>query len=256
MDTFIFNVERLKNNFTKLNRYNVVNVVWKGDNTIKGLCQASKSGHGSNLFDKLLPTSYYDFYNKLTLYANENYNKLTIYNRGLTYNEVVELANEFKTNVESLDNTIQFEICDYIDYIYYVNVIQTFDGHINEIMLVDYINKYWYKDAHKAFGELDSKYGVDVLYNEDKKGIQVKSINFFLGNKQSVVNDRMNIKTLKDEVEKLFNIKMYYAIFDRKTNKYLKSKNNTPVFSYEEFKELLECKIKPHTVLKYPQMSV
>ena len=40
-----------------------------------------------------------------------------------------------------LDGKITFDIQNYIDYIMYVNIIQTFDGHINEVQLVEYINK-------------------------------------------------------------------------------------------------------------------
>ena len=123
-------------------------------------------------------------------------------------------------------------------------------------MLVDYINKYWYNDAHKAQGILDSQYGVDILYKNDTRGIQVKSINFFLGNKQSTINDRENIEPLKNEVKSKFNIDMKYAIFDRKSNKYLQSSNNTPVFSFEEFNAIMQSNERPHKVFKYPQISV
>lgn len=248
---FIFDENRLTNTFNKLNKYDTINLVWK-----RGLCKASRTGHGSNLFDLLEPISHIDFFNKLIEYSTKNINTKTIYNRGLTLEESFNLAKEFKQSVEDLNNSIQFNIEDYLDYIVYVNVIQTFDGHINEVMLVNYIKKYYYPDAHKASGELDSKYGIDILYRNDTRGVQVKSINFFLGQKQSTINDRQNIKTLKEEVNDKFNIDMKYAIFDRKTFKYIKNVNNTPIFSFDEFQELLNCKQFPHKVLKLPQMSV
>jgi hypothetical protein len=251
---FIFNEVRLKENFTVMNKHNVVNLVWKGDDNVKGLCKASKSGHGSNLFDKLLPLSYEDFYVKLMSYASSNENKMSIYNRGLTISEMFDLAKEFKANVELIDNSIIFSIEKYVDYIAYVNIIQTFDGHINEVLLVNYIQNNYYKDAHKANGELDSKYGVDILYKNNTRGIQVKSINFFFGNKQSVINDRNAIEPLKNEVKKKFGIEMFYAIFDRKNNKYLQSSNGTPVFNFDEFKHLLQS--KPHVLLKYNQIQL
>jgi hypothetical protein len=239
-----------------MNSHDIINLVWKGNDKIKGLCVASKSGHGSNLFDKLQPNSYKDFYLKLCDYAKQNKHTLPIYHRGILYDELLNLANEFKTTVESLNKSIIFNIKDYIDYIIYVNIIQTFDGHINEIMLVNYINNNWYKDAHKVSGVLDSKYGIDILYRNDSRGIQVKNINFFLGKKQSNINDRLNIEPLKDEVKNKFNIDMYYAIFDRKSGKYLKSSNQTPIFSFQEFKDLLDCKEKYHKVLKYKHITI
>jgi hypothetical protein len=252
---YVFNEERIKIAFEKLNKYDIINLVWKGDNTVRGLCKASKTGHGSNLFNKLTPESYMDFYEKLINYANNNKDTLSIYNRGLTLEELYNVANEFKTTVEIKENVI-FPLIDYVDYIMYVNVIQTFDGHINEVMLVNYINNNWYKDAHRATGELDSKYGIDILYRNNTRGIQVKSIRFFYGNKTSVVNDRNNIKPLKDEVKQKFNIDMYYAIFDRENNKYLISSNNTPIFSFEEFITILNSNDKYNLLNSYHKLTV
>lgn len=252
-ELFIFDEKRLFDVFNRLNVYDEINLVWKGNNTIKGLCIASKSGHGSNLFDKLEPTSYIDFYDKLIKYSIDNSDKLSIYDRGLLYEELVNLANEFKNGVESLNNNIKFELCDYIDYIMYVNIIQTFDGHINEVMLVNYIKSKWYNDVHKVNGVLDSKYGIDILYRNDTRGIQVKSINFFFGNKSSLINDRKNLIKLSYEVKDKFNIDMYYAIYDRMEKKYLLSSNGTPIFSFNEFKEILENNKK---IYKYKKIYV
>ena len=248
---FIFDENRLINTFNKLNKYDTINLVWK-----RGLCKAARTGHGSNLFDLLEPESHIDFFNKLINYASQNIKTKTIYNRGLTVEESCNLAHEFKHNVEELDASIKFPVEDYLDYIIYVNVIQTFDGHINEVMLVNYIKKYYYPDVHKASGELDSKYGIDILYRNNTRGIQVKSINFFLGQKQSTINDRQNIKILKEEVKEKFDIEMKYAIFDRKTFNYVKNINNTPIFSFDEFQKLLDYNQYPHKVLTLPQMSV
>jgi hypothetical protein len=253
--SFVFDKIRLERIFKIMNKNNVINLVWKGDNSIKGLCLASKSGHGSNLFDKLQPTSYEDFYFKLNQYALNNQHTLPIYDRGLVFNELYDLAVEFKTKVELLDKSISFKVEDYIDYIEYVNVIQTFDGHINEVMLVNYIKKSFYKDAHKANGMLDSKYGIDILYRNDTRGIQVKSLNFFLGNKQSTVNDRNNILPLKDEVKEKFNIEMYYAIFDRKNGAYLQSSNGTPIFKFDEFYNLLQSS-EYNKIFKYKHIKI
>lgn len=251
-----FDEIRLNRNFALMNSYNIINLIWKGNNKVKGLCKTSKTGHGSNLFDKLHPTSYIDFYNKLSKYALQNEKTMSICDRGLTLEETYHLANEFKANVEHFNKKIRFTLLNYVDYIIYVNVIQTFDGHINEVMLVDYINQNWYKDAHRVTGNLDSKYGVDILYRNDTRGIQVKSLKFFFGNKASVVNDRQSILPLKDEVKRLFNIDMKYAIYNRDEKKYIISSNGTPVFSFEEFYSLLMSKEIPHPVLLYKQTEI
>ena len=253
---YIFDEKHLNRNFALMNSYNIINLVWKGNDKVKGLCKASKTGHGSNLFDKLQPTSYSDFYIKLSEYALQNEKTMTIYDRGLTLKETYDLGKEFKSKVEYYDKKIRFTLLNYVDYIIYVNTIQTFDGHINEVMLVDYINKNWYKDAHRVIGELDSKYGVDILYRNDTRGIQVKSLKFFFGNKASTINDRKNILPLKDEVKKTFNIDMKYAIYNRDEKKYVISSNGTPVFSFEEFYSLLTSQEIPHPVLLYKQAEI
>lgn len=252
---YIFDEQRITNNFQLLNKSNIVNLIWKGADNYKGLCRASKTGHGSTLFDKLEPESYYEFYTKLTQYALDNKNKLKVYDRGLTLDELINVAKEFKAEVENNDN-VSFSLEQYMDYITYVNVIQTYNGHINEVMLVKYMQNKGYIDAHKASGELDSRYGVDILYKEDTRGVQVKAITFFLGNKSSVVNDRLAIKPLKDEVMEKFGIDMKYAIFDRKDNKYLISSNGTPIFSFKEFQELINTKVYPHPVFSYNKIEI
>ena len=256
MNNFIFDTLRLTDAFNTMNKYDVVNLVWKGNDKIKGLCKASKSGHGSTIFDKLNPISYEDFYQKLVIYTEQNKYTLDVYQRGLTYEELISLAQEFEENVKLLNPKISFTLENYMDYIMYVNIIQTFDGHINEVNLVNYINKYWYKDAHKASGELDSKYGIDILYKNNTRGIQVKSINFFLGNKSSTINDRKQIEPLKNKVKEKFGIDMKYAIYDRKCKQYLISSNNTPIFSFEEFNELLNANDKKHPVFNYKKITV
>lgn len=253
---YTFNVKKLTNNFNHMNRFDTINLVWKGNKSVRGLCNPYKTGHGSTLFDKLNPISYEDFYNKLKSYAENNRHTLSVYERGLTQDELHTIACNFKNNVEKYDRNIVFTLENYIDYILYVNVIQTFDGHINEVMLVDYINKYWYKDAHRVTGPLDSKYGIDILYRGDTRGIQVKSIKFFFGNKSSVVTDRKNIEPLKDEVMQKFGIDMWYAIYDRGNKTYLISSNGTPVFSFEEFNQLLNTQVVPHPVLSYKQICL
>lgn len=250
-----FDEKRVTENFQLMNQFNVINLIWKGDDKYKGLCRASKTGHGSTLFDKLEPESYQEFYSKLTEYALENKDLLKIYDRGLTLDELIDVAKEFKNKVESRAN-LSFTLEQYMDYITYVNVIQTFNGHINEVMLVKYIQNKGYFDAHKASGELDSRYGVDILYKNDTRGIQVKAITFFLGNKSSVVNDRLSIKPLKEEVMNKFGIDMKYAIFDRKANKYLVSSNGTPIFSFEEFQYLIDTKTYPHPIFSYNKIDV
>lgn len=237
--TYTFDENRICTTFEMMNKHNEVNLVWKGDDTIKGLCRGSKSGHGSTLFTKLEPTSYLDFYNKLNAYANANKRTLRIYDRGLTDEEFSKLALEFKTQVEELNADIDFTLLNYADYITYVNVFQTFNGHMGEVLLVNHLKKTGWEDAHRASGELDSRYGIDILYNNDTCGIQVKSSAFFFGNKSSVINDRAMIAPLKDEVKSNFGVDMEYAIFDKRAKKYIANIDGSILFSFKEFDEML-----------------
>ena len=254
--TYDFNIKRITDNFNYLNQFDEVNLIWKGDDKIDGLCKPSKTGHGSTLFDKLQPINYHDFYFKLTEYANNNKTSLRTYERGLTQEEFIKVGLEFKSSVEKLNPNLKFLLTAYLDYIAYVNVIQTFNGHINEVMLVKYLQNNGYADAHKVSGILDSRYGVDILYDNDTKGIQVKAITFFLGKKTSVINDRKLITPLKEEVLQKFNIQMEYAIFDRNNNKYLQNHNGTPIFTHDEFVGLLFPKTTGrHPIFDYTRMN-
>lgn len=105
-----FDEKHLSKNFALMNSYNIINLVWKGNNKVKGLCKTSNTGHGSNLFDKLQPISYIDFYNKLSEYAIQNESTMTIYDRGMTLKEVYNLAKNFKAIVEHHDKKIRFTL--------------------------------------------------------------------------------------------------------------------------------------------------
>lgn len=255
--TYTFDENRICSTFDMMNKHDEINLVWKGDDKIKGLCRGSKSGHGSTLFTKLEPTSYVDFYNKLNNYAQENKFKLRIYDRGLTDDEFIKLASEFKQNVEELNPAINFTLLNYADYITYVNVFQTFNGHMGEVLLVNYLKRIGYDDAHRANGELDSRYGIDILYNDDTIGVQVKSSAFFFGNKSSVINDRAMIQPLKEEVEEKFGIQMEYAIFDKKAKKYILNINGDVLFSFDEFMDMLKTPMnRYHPIIHLKRASL
>lgn len=183
------------------------NTVWKqfaGRNVI---------GDCSNLFQRLKPLSYYDFYVKYTKDGEETISaRPTFRYYGRTEKEIEEIAIQYRNAC----NDFTFSLEDYIKNIYMHVIIETFDGQIKEQEVGQILSNLGYTYT-KPIGDEDSKLGIDFKVFKDNIltfVIQVKPISFFTGiHNQSLIEDRLNAFTKVRNVLKLYNVPTYFMIY-------------------------------------------
>lgn len=194
----------------KLGKNSVVGTIWKDY-----FAPSNKIGNCTNLYRKLQPSSCEDFYNKYINYALNNSN-LPITKRGLSYNELITLAERYKQLTEEKTN-LKYDLETYFyDALCHV-IIETWDGQQNERDFILFLKKLGYT-CSKFDGKIDTEYGVDIKVTRNDgrvSAIQIKPITFFKSNRSDVQSDRINLcnkyeKTLKD-----LGIKTYYAIYSK-----------------------------------------
>ena len=231
----LLNVEKLKQNYDVLDKE--LHDIWKDSYFSSG----KYSGHGGTIYKTIKPENYDDFYIRQQEYAKKNI-KLSISDRGLLKNELENLAFHFKNFCEKKNHNLNYDLQNYIDYIMYVNYIQTFDGKEGEKKIVKWLKQHGF-NAELTSKIFDDDYGIDIIY-DDKNGIQLKSYFFLLSNKKSVLND---IEELKEKYEKALeelDIKTYYVFFDKKMGKYVSFKNNKILTDFKTLKEILDMDLK------------
>ena len=139
----------------------------------------------SELYRKLNPISYDDFYSKYL--SNGQYNfGYGDENHGRTVYDLIELSvmfyNELIDNGRCLISDLSVEKC-------YWNIVghcihQTFNGKKVERRLVTFLRDNFGLDVYMTYGDFDSKYGVDLICRRDdgtefRMYIQIKPISFF-----------------------------------------------------------------------------
>jgi hypothetical protein len=225
------NITNITNDYKKLNKK--IHNVWK-----KYFSNGNISGFGGIIFNNIQPTSIDDFYEKQQKYANKNI-KLKKRERGLTYDEIIELAYELKEKCESSLLIEKFDIEYYINYIIYVNYIQTFNGKIGEIKVKDALKNLGY-DVRLSNNKEDNNYGLDVIFGKNGKlnnGIQLKHFTFLLSNEESVLED---INELKEKYYKSINdlgIETYYLFYNKFKSGYYCFENDKCLISFNDLNE-------------------
>ena len=96
-------------------------------------------GNCTNLYHKLKPLNYKDFYDKELKYAEENHD-LPIKERGLTYEEFYLLAHKYKVLLEDR-TTLKYDISVYFYSLICHAIVETFVGQKIERIIMDYISK-------------------------------------------------------------------------------------------------------------------
>lgn len=179
-------------------------------------CSWSKYlGNCTNLYYKLQPTSYLDFYEKVLKYAEENKDKLKIEDRGLTYQEYLQLSNKYKKLVEE-KTSLKYDLETYFYGLVCHSIIETFVGQKKEQQVMDLLKLRGY-NAEKIEGKKDAEYHIDIS-TENIIGdfyIQIKPISFFITNYQDTEEDRIAHILARERLlkeEKIDTLYMVYAI--------------------------------------------
>ena len=195
-------------------------------------------GNCTNLYHKLKPLNYKDFYDKELKYAEENHN-LPISERGLTYEEFYMLAHKYKVLVEEY-TALKYDISVYFYSLICHAIVETFVGQKTEGIAMNYISKKGY-EVRKVEGKKDAKYGIDieVIGKEQHFYVQVKPISFFTAQREHTHEDRISACKKREKVlESPEKLDTYYMIYELnwKTSqiKWVPKKKNKLLFKIDD----------------------
>lgn len=210
----------------------------KSRSIYKNKCSYSRFiGNCTNLYHKLKPNNYLDFYEKELKYAEENHN-LPIEDRGLTYEEFYMLAYKYKVLFEDSTN-LKYDLSVYFYSLVCHAIVETFVGQKKEETIMKYISEKGF-EVKKVDGKKDAKYGVDieVLGKGQHFYIQVKPITFFKSEYPDTHEDRIDCCRKREEILDLENLDTYYIIYelDWETShlKWLVNRNNGILFKIND----------------------
>lgn len=178
-------------------------------------CSGSRFiGNCTNLYHKLKPLNYKDFYDKELKYAEENH-ELPISERGLTYEEFYMLAYKYKILLEDR-TTLKYDISVYFYSLICHAIVETFVGQKVEGKAMNYISNKGFT-TKKVEGKKDAKCGVDI--EVIGKGlhfyVQVKPISFFKAEREDTHEDRISAcKKREDVLKSKEHLDTYYMIYD------------------------------------------
>lgn len=192
----------------------ILNKNAKSRNIYKTKCSYSRFiGNCTNLYHKLKPLNYKDFYEKELKYAEENHD-LPIEERGLTYEEFYMLAYKYKVLFEDSTN-MSYDLSVYFYSLVCHAIVETFVGQKKEEIIMNYISNKGF-ETKKVDGRKDAKYGVDI--EVEGKGqhfyIQVKPLTFFISNYEDTNEDRIDACRKREEIMKLEGLDTFYIIYD------------------------------------------
>lgn len=170
-------------------------------------------GDCSNLFQRLHPTDYYDFYVKYTKDGEE-----TVHNRsefkyyGRTEEEIEKVAKKYMSECGKTSYTLD----EFIMNVYMHVIIETFDGQIKEQEVCQLLVNMGYTYERPEKNE-DSRFGIDfkVFKGDELKFIlQIKPISFFTGiYNRSLILDRINAFEKQSLVLERYKVPTYYMVY-------------------------------------------
>lgn len=229
MEIFEFDIDKCIKCKKILNRNTEARLIYKHN------CSYSCFiGNCTNLYHKLKPLNYKDFYDKELKYAEENHD-LPIKERGLTYEEFYMLAHKYKSLVEGC-TTLKYDISVYFYSLICHAIVETFVGQKIEGIAMNYISNNGFT-TKKVEGKKDAKCGVDieVIGKGQHFYVQVKPISFFKAKREDTNEDRISAcKKREDVLKSPEKLDTFYMIYDLnwKTSelKWIPSKNNKLLF--------------------------
>lgn len=180
----------------------------------KNKCSYSKFiGNCTNLYYKLKPLNYKDFYEKELKYAEEN-KHLPVEDRGLTYEEFYMLAHKYKVLLEDCTN-LTYDLSVYFYSLVCHAIVETFVGQKKEEIIMKYISDKGF-EVKKVEGKKDAKYGIDieVIGKGQHFYLQVKPLTFFMSNYPDTNEDRIEACRKRENILELESLDTYYVIYD------------------------------------------
>ena len=214
MSLIEFNEEECIKSKNIFSKNEIITEIWR-----KHYAPSNKIGNCSNLYRLHKPKDINDFYKKYITYAS-THQELSIRDRGLSEEELISLAKEYKSEVEKLIEE-QYELNEYINDMLCHIIIETFNGHICEIEVINYLNSLGYECGY-VDGYYDAKYGIDIVVkNPLHFYIQVKPFSFFLSKRYDTKFDQVKLYDTNKLVKKEFGICTFYVIYskDKKNGK-------------------------------------
>ena len=232
-----FNEQKCAEAKNKIGKNTIIGEIWR-----KKFAPSNKIGNMTTLYRSLNPIDCKDFYEKY-IHNAEEYHNQSVWKRGLTYGELLTLAQNYRTDVEKkIGITYDLEEFFY-DALSHI-IIETWEGQQNERDFKQYLKGLGY-ECSDFDGHNDGKYGLDIKVTRDDgkvSGIQIKPITFFKSWRDDVQKDRINLCRKYEMALNDMGIKTYYAIYekDEKSNKVSWVKNGdmfrfriNELFSYD-----------------------
>lgn len=205
---FLFNIDECLKSKAILGKNGVISTIWHDY-----FAPSNRIGNCTNLYRKLRPNDCNDFYEKYIKYGKENAD-LSISKRGLSYDELVSLAERYKKTVEE-KLKVSYDLSVYFyDALCHI-IVETWDGQQNERDFIKFLTNLGY-NCSKFDGKIDAEYGVDIKVTRDDgrvSAIQIKPISFFKSNRSDVQSDRISLCSKYEDAYKNFGFKTYYAIY-------------------------------------------
>lgn len=233
----------------EIGKNGVISTIWKNK-----FAPSNKIGNCTNLFRKLKPKNEKDFCDKYFKYAEEH-KELPISQRGLTYDEFVEMVQkymELSNAASGMNFTYETYFNDSLCHI----ITETYEGKIQEIKFMRFLENLDY-ECDFFDGNIDAKYGVDIKITRKSDGktsaIQVKPISFIKSRRKDVHADRVNLIHKYHNFLKDYKLKTYYAFYfkDKDTGNIFWLKNGDgfrfkleELFSYDETNIYKTAKVK------------
>lgn len=183
---------------------------------------ASKTyvGDCSELYRRLKPSSYADFYQKYIMDGQRGLKEgVSRYMRGRTEEE---LTNNAKGLYELIVKQYPNDVVDFVDCLNVTigHVIhETYDGQLVENIVEGILSKKGYR-VEPSQGKYDSGYGIDRFCYRGEQllfTVQIKPISFFKGDKNlSLIEDRIKAFDNDDRIRNKFKVKPYYIVYEYK----------------------------------------
>lgn len=209
MEFYQFDVDKCIESKNTLNKVKEARIIYK-----EHFAPSHCIGNCSNLYQKLKPVDFVDFYEKELKYAQDNKNVLSVYNRGLTYEEFYNLSVNYKTMVEEICE-LEFDLSVYFYCLVCHAIVETFVGQKKEEDIINFLKKRGYKPT-KTKGGKDARYGVDIAVSGITEDfyLQIKPITFFRSNFKDTQDDRINLCRKREELLNMEKIDTYYIIYN------------------------------------------